>query len=49
MKICPDCRTPIQSLMFIDKSLVPELYCERCCKAVKEVVERPVSAVPVLA
>ena len=34
MKLCPDCRTPILSLMFIDAKRVPELYCERCCHAV---------------
>lgn len=49
MKICPDCRTPILSLMMIDKKTVPELYCERCCKAVKEVLERPVCLEPVAA
>lgn len=42
MKICPDCRTPILSLMMIDKKTVPELYCERCCKSVTEAVVRPI-------
>ncbi len=34
MKLCPDCRTPILSLMFIDAKLVPEPYCERCAHSV---------------
>ena len=44
MKQCPDCRSPILSLMFLDGKTVPEPYCERCCKSVNIVV-KPV-AVP---
>lgn len=33
MKLCPDCRTPILSMMFIDAKLVPEFYCERCARS----------------
>ncbi|MDP3543165.1 MAG: hypothetical protein Q8T11_11925 [Elusimicrobiota bacterium] len=43
MKLCPDCRNPVSSLLFIDGRLVPEPYCERCCKGVAP-VERPAIA-----
>jgi len=35
-KKCPDCRTPIVSLMFLDEKKGPEFYCERCGHAVLE-------------
>jgi len=35
MKICPDCRSPVYSLMFIDQNTSPEYHCERCAQAVK--------------
>lgn len=41
MKNCPDCRNPVSSLMFIDSKPAPELYCERCCRAVKPVAAEP--------
>ncbi|MEQ1919219.1 MAG: hypothetical protein ABL955_08475 [Elusimicrobiota bacterium] len=34
MKQCPDCRSPILSLMFLDSNPEPKPYCERCCRAV---------------
>lgn len=34
MKICPDCRSPVNSMMFLDKNLHPEYHCERCARAV---------------
>jgi len=44
MNLCPDCRTPIMSLMFVDGNTVPTPHCERCCKSVNIAV-KPV-AVP---
>jgi len=52
MKVCPDCRTPVYSLMFLDKKLQPEFYCERCFHAVDYAdLKSPVSPAlePVLA
>lgn len=43
MKQCPDCRNPVSSLLFLDGKLVPEPYCERCCKSVTP-VEKTVAA-----
>lgn len=43
MKQCPDCRNPVTSLMFLDGKLIPEHYCERCCKSVT-FVSKPVPA-----
>lgn len=43
MKQCPDCRNPVTSLMFLDGKLVPEHYCERCCRSVV-LVEKPAPA-----
>lgn len=50
MKICPDCRTPVYSLMFLDKKKEPEFYCERCFHAVEQadlLTRVPVSREPV--
>ncbi len=30
MEHCPDCRSPIASLMMLDARNEPEYYCERC-------------------
>jgi uncharacterized protein YbaR (Trm112 family) len=30
MTHCPDCRSPILSLMMLDTKIEPEYYCERC-------------------
>lgn len=42
MKLCPDCRNPVTSMMFLDGKKVPEPHCERCCKSVVP-VETPVA------
>ena len=42
MTHCPDCRTPIASLMMIDSKNVPEYYCERCAHGFP--VEKPAPA-----
>lgn len=50
MKLCPECRSPVYSLMFIDKKLEPEFHCERCCRAVETIDSpAPVKPEPVLA
>lgn len=33
MTHCPDCRSPILSLMMIDSRNVPEYYCEHCAQS----------------
>lgn len=43
MKRCPDCRTPVYSLMFLDQKTEPEYHCERCARAVKPSL-RPAAA-----
>jgi hypothetical protein len=45
--ICPDCRTPIVSMMFLDSRPVPEPYCERCCAAARPAERKAVQARPV--
>ena len=32
MKQCPECRSPIHSLMMLDSRNEPEYYCERCAR-----------------
>jgi uncharacterized protein YbaR (Trm112 family) len=32
MKQCPECRSPIYSLMMLDARNEPEHYCERCAR-----------------
>lgn len=48
MKLCPDCRNPVSSMLFLDGKLVPEPYCERCCRSVASVENTaPASKIPV--
>lgn len=50
MTHCPDCRTPIHSMMMLDARNVPEYYCE-CCAQGFPVAEKTaqMSPEPVLA
>jgi uncharacterized protein YbaR (Trm112 family) len=44
MTHCPECRTPILSLMMLDARNEPEYYCERCAAGypvVEKIVEKP--------
>lgn len=44
MTHCPDCRSPILSLMMLDAKNEPEYYCERCAVGFPVVEKKPAPA-----